>query len=303
MQDDELRLLIRDAIARHLGRLGRSGRLVRAGSIGAPSRRDAPAVRARPVLENAPVARPLRVPGPDRTRRPVRGRTRRCAVTTAGSASRTATEGPAPQRHVDLTAPARLRLAPIVPGNTRPDRAACRHGRLRSERQPVARGTRRPDCGMCRAGRAGHRQGRRRVPRSAARPARGVQRGGRLQQHRRRGRARAQDRRHQHAGRAQRGLRGTDMGPHPRRHASPRRRRAHPPGRAVEGIPARFPARHGPGRQDARRDRHGAHRPGRRGQGRGIRDAHGVHEVAAPCRTNRSSAPTACRTRGCRSRR
>ena len=137
MHEDELRALIRDAIARHLGTAlrRRQGRLWAEPWPAAPS----PA-----CLENAPVARPLRVPGPDRTRRPVRGRTRRCAVTTAGSASRTATEGPAPQRHVDHIAPARLRLAPTVPGNPRPDRAARRDGRLRSERQPVARGTRSP---------------------------------------------------------------------------------------------------------------------------------------------------------------
>ena len=285
MHEDELRALIRDAIARHLGR--RPRRPPSASGALADCRSPSPA-----CLEITPVARPLRVPGPDRTRRPVRGRTRRCAVTTAGSASRTATERPFTLNAMSTTSRPRVFVSRRLfqetldliaqhadmdvfdrSGSPSPEELLAR---TKGCAGLVAQGTDKVDAAfldqlpdlrvVCNVA-----VGYNNIDVAAARAAQG--------------------RRHQHAGRAQRGLCRADVGPDPRRHASARRGRAHPSRRAVEGIPARFPARHGPRRQDARRHRHGAHRPGRRGQGGGVRHAHGVHEVAAAAGRTRSLGP------------
>ena len=133
--------------------------------------------------------------------------------------------------------------------------------------------------------------------RSSTRPtrARGVQRRGRLQQHRRRGGARARKivvtNTPDVLNEARADLTwGLILGV-TRRLGEGERLSA---GR-LEGIPARLPARHGSRRQDARRDRHGPHRPGRRGQGCGVRHAHG-----ATCRARASATRRRPRRRAVR---
>ena len=120
---------------------------------------------------------------------------------------------------------------------------------------------------------------------------------GRLRQHRRAGRAQARHRRHEHAGRADRGHRRVHLGADSRHHPPRRRRRSADPRRRLEPLGTRLHARHGAARQAARHHRRRPHRPGRGGQGAGVRHEDGLRRPAEQVATSQGrdrSHSTSC---------